>query len=95
MLYEVAKVEGATKWEEFWFITLPMMMRTMMLVIIFSIVELVGSNTNSIVSGGYSQFNAMEYGVGSAMLWFYFLIVGVLISVLFVIYNRVFLKRWG
>ena len=95
LLYEVAKVEGATKWEEFWFITLPMMMRTMLLVIIFSIVELVSSNTNSIVSGAYSKFNAMEYGVGSAMLWFYFLIVGVLISVLFVIYNRVFLKRWG
>ena len=95
LLYEVAKVEGATKWEEFWFITLPMMMRTMLLVIIFSIVELVSSNTNSIVSGAYTKFNAMEYGVGSAMLWFYFLIVGVLISVLFVIYNRVFLKRWG
>ena len=95
LLYEVAKVEGATKWEEFWFITLPMMMRTMLLVIIFSIVELVSSDTNSIVSGSYTKFNAMEYGVGSAMLWFYFLIVGVLISVLFVIYNRVFLKRWG
>jgi len=25
MLYEVAKVEGCTKWEEFWFITLPML----------------------------------------------------------------------
>src|SRR5699024_767362 len=56
LLYEVAKVEGATKWEEFWFITLPMMMRTMLLVIIFSIVELVSSNTNSIVSASYSKF---------------------------------------
>ena len=24
LLYEVSKVEGASKWEEFWFITLPM-----------------------------------------------------------------------
>lgn len=95
LLYEVAKVEGATKWEEFWFITLPMMMRTMLLVVIFSIVELVSANTNSIVERAYTQFNAMEYGLGSAMLWFYFLIVGVIISLLFVIYNRVFLKRWG
>ena len=94
-LYEVAKVEGTTRWEEFWFITLPMMMRTMMLVIILSIVELVSSNTNLIVSGAYLRFNSMEYGVGSAMLWFYFLIVGVFISVLYIIYNRVFLKRWG
>jgi Tfp pilus assembly protein FimT len=40
-LYEVSKVEGATKWEEFWFITLPMLSRTLVLVVIFTIVELV------------------------------------------------------
>lgn len=95
LLYEVAKVEGATKWEEFWFITLPMMLRTMLLVVIFTTIELVSSNTNTIISNSYAQFNAMEYGLGSAMLWFYFLIVGVFIAILFFIYNRVFLKKWG
>ncbi len=95
LLYEVAKVEGATKWEEFWFITLPMLMRTMLLVVIFTIIELVSSNTNTIVTRGYTQFNAMEYGLGSAMLWFYFAIVGVFLALLFVIYKKVFLSRWG
>ena len=39
LLYEVSKVEGASKWEEFWFITLPMLSRTTFLVIVFTIVE--------------------------------------------------------
>ena len=45
LLYEVAHVEGATKWEQFWFITLPMMIRTMLLVVIFTLVEVVTINT--------------------------------------------------
>ncbi len=95
LLYEVAKVEGCTKWQEFWYITLPMLMRTMILVIIFTIIELVSSNTNIIVSAGYNRFNSLEYGIGSAMLWFYFAIVGVFIALLFVIYQKVFVKKWG
>ena len=76
LLYEVAKVEGATKWEEFWFVTLPMLMRTVFLVVIFTAIELVSSANNDIMLKAYEQFNLMEYGVGSAMLWFYFLFVG-------------------
>ncbi len=95
LLYEVAKVEGATKWETFWFITLPMLMRTMLLVVIFTIIELVSTNTNRIIIRSYEQFNAMEYGIGSAMLWFYYAIVGVFLCLFFVVYKKVFLEKWG
>lgn len=95
LLYEVAKVEGATKWEEFWFITLPMLMRTMILVIIFTIIELVGATNNDIILSGYSQFNLMEYGIGSAMLWFYFLFVGIFVSLIYLFYSKVFVRKWG
>lgn len=95
LLYEVAKVEGATKWEEFWFITLPMLLRTMLLVIIFTIVELITSKTNPVITQGYNQFNNLEFGRGSAMLWLYFSIVGVFIALFFLIYNKVFLRKWG
>jgi len=95
LLYEVAKVEGATKWEEFWYITLPMMMRTMLLVVIFTIVELVSSSSNQVVTVAFGQFNSMEYGIGSAMLWFYYLIIIVFLVLLFTVYRKVFFKRWG
>lgn len=93
-LYEVSKVEGATKWEEFWFITLPMLLRTMLLVIIFTIVEIITSANNPVIEQGYNQFGVLEYGIGSAMLWFYFTIVGISIAVILLLYNKLFLKRW-
>lgn len=94
LLYEVAKVEGATKWEEFWFVTLPMLMRTVFLVVIFTAIELVSSANNDIMLKAYEQFNLMEYGVGSAMLWFYFLFVGIFIALIAFVYNKFFVKRW-
>ena len=94
LLYAVAKVEGATKWEEFWFVTLPMLMRTVFLVVIFTAIELVSSANNDIMLKAYEQFNLMEYGVGSAMLWFYFLFVGIFIALIAFVYNKFFVKRW-
>lgn len=95
LLYEVAKVEGATKWEEFWFLTLPMLARTMLLVIIFTVVELITAKTNPIITQGYNQFNVLEFGRGSAMLWLYFSIVGIFIAIFFLIYNKIVLRKWG
>ena len=94
LLYEVSKVEGASKWEEFWIITLPMLSRTMFLVIVFTIVENITSATNAVMSQSYSFFNNLFYGRGSAGLWFYFVIVGVIMAIVLVLYNKVFLKRW-
>ena len=95
LLYEVAKVEGATKWEEFWFITCPMMMRTMFLVIIFTVVELLSANTNVVMANAFIKLNSLEYGIGSAMIWFYYGIMIVFIGILFAVYKKVFFKRWG
>lgn len=93
--YEVARVEGANPWETFWFVTFPQLIRTILLVIIFTIIEMCSANTNSAVSMAYSKFNVIEYGVGSAMLWFYYIFVAAIMLVIFFIYNKVFVKKWG
>lgn len=95
LLYEVAKVEGATKWEEFWFITLPMMIRTILIVLIFTIVEAVTIKTNSVITQGFNFFYNLEYGLGSAALWLYFVLVSAIIAILLFLFNKVFLKKWG
>ncbi len=95
LMYEVAKVEGATKWEEFWFVTLPMLLRPMLLVIIFTMVENITAQTNPLISQAYNQFNVTQYGLGSAMLWFYFLIAGSIVALILLLYSKIFLKRWG
>ncbi len=95
LLYEVAKVEGATKWEEFWFVTLPMLLRPMLLVIIFTMVENIISKTNPVITLAYGRFNIGENGQGAAMLWMYFVIVGAIIAAILFIYNKLFLRKWG
>lgn len=95
-LYEVSKVEGATKWEEFWFITLPMLARTLILVIIFTMVELVTDKNNDIMTLSYKLMDngVTNFGKASAMLWTYFAVVAVFMAILIFIYNALFLKRW-
>lgn len=38
-LYEVARMEGATKWEEFWKVTFPLCMPVVFIAIIYSIID--------------------------------------------------------
>lgn len=93
-LYEASRVEGATKWEEFWFITFPMLSRVMLLVTVFTIVEQMTSTRIRMVSKTYSMMTAGTYDKTSAMLWFYFLAVGVLMGLLLLVYERAFMRRW-
>lgn len=94
MLYEVAKVEGCTKWEEFWFITLPMLSKVSLLVIVFTIVELLVSQQNSMMTYINQKLSSFQYGVGSAMAWFYFIIVGIVLGMVMLLLDRLWLKRW-
>lgn len=93
-LYEVAKVEGCTKWEEFWFITLPMLSRILTLVVVFTIVELLTTKTNVLMSLVLATINNLEYGVGAAMAWLYFLIIGFVLAAVMYILDRVWIRRW-
>ena len=95
LLYEVSEVEGATKWEEFWFITLPSLGRTMFLVIVFTIVENITKSSNKVIEQGYKFFNSLAFGRGSAALWLYFLVVGIIVALILFIYNKKLLRRWG
>ena len=93
-LYEASKVEGANKWEEFWFITFPMLSRVTLLVSIFTAVELFEDKTSPIMSNVYSMMNGGKYDRSSAMLWIFFVIVGIVMGLLIFLYNRFLMKRW-
>lgn len=94
LLYEVAKVEGCTKWEEFWFITLPMLSKVSLLVIVFTIVEQLVSQQNGMMSYITRKLASFQYGVGSAMAWFYFIVVGAVLGIVMLLLDRFWLKRW-
>jgi len=73
-LYEAAKVDGATEWEMFWKITLPMISPVILMNVIYTIVSFFTDGTNPIVDYIYKQsFTNMEFAHGAAMGWVYFL----------------------
>ncbi len=94
LLYEVAKVEGCTKWEEFWFITLPMLSKISVLVIVFTVVELLTSERNVLMKFITARITNIQYGTGSAMAWLYFLIIGVSLGILMFLLDRFWLRKW-
>lgn len=93
-LYEVSKVEGATKWEEFWYITFPMLSRITVLVIVFTMVELITTKTNVVMEYVYSLMAALNYDESSAMLWIYLLFSSLLIGLVVLVFRHFCSKKW-
>lgn len=93
-LYEVSKVEGASKWEEFWYITIPMLKNIIFLVIVYTMVELCLANDSSVITQAYNLMQVQVYGRSSAMLWVYFVATFAFSGVILFAYNRLCMKRW-
>ena len=93
-LYEVSKIEGANKWDEFWQITVPMLRHVLSLVIIYSMISKFTSSTNQVVAAAMELMRANDYGNAAAMLWFYFVVVLAVIGIVLFLYNRYCLKKW-
>ena len=94
-LYEVSKIEGATKWEEFWYLTVPMLKDVILLVLVYTMIELFTAIDNPVIAQAYSIMkNDQIYDSSSAMLWGYFLVVGAVMGLVLLIYNRCCLRRW-
>lgn len=87
-LYEAAYIEGASGWEKFWVVTLPMISPTILLCLVYSIIDSFTSNDNKVLTLINSQLTSMNYGLGSAMAWIYFLVITILLVIILVIGNR-------
>ena len=94
LYYEVSKVEGATGWEEFWFITFPSLSRVITLVTVFTMVELMTSQTDKVMSQAYNLISSQMFGESSAMLWVYFCIIGAILGTILFAFNHFCAKKW-
>ncbi|MBR3742611.1 MAG: sugar ABC transporter permease [Clostridia bacterium] len=73
-LYEAARVDGATEWEMFWKITLPMISPVIMMNVIYTIVAFFTDGTNPMVDYIYKMnFTNQQYEYAAAMSWLYFI----------------------
>ena len=95
-LYEVSKIEGATTWEEFWFVTFPMLGNVTFLVLVYTIVDLFTAYDNPIMTQAYDLISKNSvYDKSAAILWAYFVIVGVIGGLILLVYNKILMKKWN
>lgn len=86
-LYEVARVDGASEWEMFWKITLPMMAPILLLTIVYTIVASftkASGMMDYIISKAFGT-DVPEFAFSAAMGWIYFLFVLLVLAVVFVL----------
>ena len=94
-LYEVSKIEGATKWEEFWFVTIPSLRNVISLVLIYTMIEFFTKVNNPVIRQAYNLLKDRQiYDESSAMLSFYFLIGLAIMGAIIFLYNKFCMKRW-
>ena len=95
-LYEASRVEGATEWDSFWKITLPMILPVMLLNIIYTFVDLSLRSDNSLLEliRNYA-FDRLQFGYASALGWIYFVFILLVISIIMYSFSRAINKSIG
>lgn len=95
-LYEVSKIEGATKWEELWYLTIPMLKDVILLVVVYTMITLFTSTDNPVIYQAFFMMtNSQIYDASAAMMWGYFLLAGGIMGLVLLAYNRFCLKKWS
>lgn len=88
-LYEAATMEGATKYEQFWKITLPMVSPMIIPVVVYSVVDsFLRSDINKIIDK-YGSSGLSDYGPYSAMAWSYLLSAVALLGLMMLFLRKV------
>lgn len=92
-IYESCEIDGASAWETFWKITLPMVSPMILVNTIYTVIDSFTSESNSVMSY-ISSVYAQNDVLSNAMSWVYFLLVLLIIGLVsallgaFVFYQR-------
>ncbi len=95
-IYESCSIEGASPWETFWKITLPMISPMILVNAVYTIIDSFTSSSNKVMSFVAEVTSQTGNGnvLGSAMSWMYFIVVILIVAAIaaimsaFVFYQR-------
>ena len=95
-IYESCSIDGASAWETFWKITIPMISPMILVNAVYTVIDAFTDSSNTVMAYINTVYNQSSSGrvLSSAMSWMYFLIVIAIIAVvalllsLFVFYQR-------
>ena len=86
-IFEASYVEGATAWDVFWKISLPIISPLILVCIIYSVIDSFTNVANPIINSiQVTNFDKIKFGIGSSMVISYMLIMAVII---FIVYKLV------
>ena len=81
-MYEAADIEGCTKWESLWKITLPMISSMFLVNWIYTVIDFCMRSDNEVIEKiQVVMIDQMKYGRASAMSWVYFVLILAFIGV--------------
>lgn len=85
-IYESCSIDGATTWETFWKITLPMISPMILVNAIYTVIDSFTSESNAVMKYITNTFNEGDgMTVSAAMAWIYFGVIILLVLVVFLI----------
>ena len=87
-LYEAAHVEGATSWEAFWKITLPMISPILIVNLIYTVIDSFTDYSNTLMTHILDYGKRLEFSYSATLSWIYFAIIAVIVGVVYLIINR-------
>jgi len=88
-LYEAANIDGATEWEKFWKITLPLVSPLILVNSVYTVVDYMGGSSNRVMIQLYQySIEGIKYGLSSAMGTIYFLIVYIILGLIFLVMSK-------
>lgn len=82
-IYESCRIDGATSWETFWKITLPMISPMILVNAVYTIIDSFTTDSNVVmkfVANTYTESNGQV--LSSAMAWIYFLIIILIVAII-------------
>ena len=87
-LKEAASVEGATAWEFFWKITVPMISPMILVNIAFTVIDTFTSYSNGVMEFVTSQAANLHYSFSSAVTWIYFVVISLILFIVVGLFSR-------
>lgn len=87
-LYEAAQIEGASGWEIFWKISFPMITPTLLVNIVYTIVDSFTDLSSPMMSYIAVEQNQLRLEYASTLAWIYSLFVFAIVGIVFLVIGR-------
>ena len=87
-LYEASSIEGATAWENFFKITLPMLSPIILVNLVYTIIDSFTDANNPIMEQITTTASQLKLGTMASMSWLYFLLIAAVLGAVMLVYNR-------